>query len=182
MSLMDKFEDKLMPIASVIGQNKYLVALRDGMTLAMPLLIVGSFFTLITNFPITAWTDWLANTTLNGQSLATLLSIPSTVTVSIMAIFIVYGIGMNFAKQEGINPASGGITAIVTWFVLMPFTTSYHFLFLVFRLIGLEPVVFSLELSVLLFLFYYINTLAIKVGQLKCQMGYHQQSVNHFRI
>ena len=44
MSLMDKFEDKLMPIASVIGQNKYLVALRDGMTLAMPLLIVGSFF------------------------------------------------------------------------------------------------------------------------------------------
>ncbi|WP_294578218.1 PTS sugar transporter subunit IIC [uncultured Thomasclavelia sp.] len=125
MSLMDKFEDKLMPIASVIGQNKYLVALRDGMTLAMPLLIVGSFFTLITNFPITAWTDWLANTTLNGQSLATLLSIPSTVTVSIMAVFIVYGIGMNFAKQEGINPASGGITAIVTWFVLMPFTTSF---------------------------------------------------------
>ena len=86
MNFMEKFEDKLLPIAAMIGQNKYLVSLRDGMTLAMPLLIVGSFFTLITNFPITAWTDWLAATTINGQSLSSLLSIPSTVTVSIMAI------------------------------------------------------------------------------------------------
>ena len=49
MNFMEKFEDKLLPIAAMIGQNKYLVSLRDGMTLAMPLLIVGSFFTLITN-------------------------------------------------------------------------------------------------------------------------------------
>lgn len=125
MNFMEKFEDKLLPIAAMIGQNKFLVSLRDGMTLAMPLLIVGSFFTLITNFPITAWTDWLAATTINGHSLSSLLSIPSTVTVSIMAIFIVYGIGMNFAKQEGISPSSGGITAILTWFLLMPFTTLF---------------------------------------------------------
>lgn len=125
MNFMEKFEDKLLPIAAMIGQNKYLVSLRDGMTLAMPLLIVGSFFTLITNFPINAWTDWLEATTINGYSLSSLLSIPSTVTVSIMAIFIVYGIGMNFAKQEGISPSSGGITAILTWFVLMPFTTLF---------------------------------------------------------
>lgn len=125
MNIMDKIEEILLPIASKISQNKYLVSLRDGMTLAMPLLIVGSFFTLITNFPITAWTDWLSSTTINNISLSTLLSIPTQVTVSIMAIFIIYGIGMNFAKQEGLNAASGGIIALLTWLLLMPFSTSF---------------------------------------------------------
>lgn len=121
MSLIEKIEEKIMPIATAISNNTYLIALRDGMTLAMPLLIVGSFFTLITNFPITAWTDWLTNTKINGSTLSSLLSLPSQVTVSMMAIFIVYGIGMNFAKQKSIDAASGGITALVTWFLLMPF-------------------------------------------------------------
>jgi len=122
---MEKVEEKLLPVAGAISRNKYLVSLRDGMTLAMPLLIVGSFFTLITNFPIPAWIDWLSSTTINNISLSSLLSIPSQVTVSIMAIFIIFGIGMSFSKQEGINPASGGITALLTWFLLMPFSTSF---------------------------------------------------------
>ena len=125
MNFMDKIEEKLLPIASTISRNKFLISLRDGMTLAMPLLIVGSFFTLIGNFPIKAWTNFLSNTSINGVTLSSILSIPSQVTVSIMAIFIVYGIGMNFAKQEGINPSSGGITSLVTWFLLMPFVTSF---------------------------------------------------------
>ena len=125
MNFMDKLEEKLMPLAEIISKNKYLIALRDGMTLAMPLLIVGSFFTLITNFPIPAWTEWLASTLINGKSLSSLLAIPTNVTVSIMAIFIVFGIGFNFAKQEKVNPASGGITALVTWFLFMPFSTAF---------------------------------------------------------
>jgi len=52
-------EKVLMPMAEAIGKNKYLIAVRDGFLISTPLLIVGSLFLLIANFPIPAWTNWL---------------------------------------------------------------------------------------------------------------------------
>ena len=42
--MLSKLESVLMPLAEKIGKNKYLIAVRDGFLLSMPLLIVGSFF------------------------------------------------------------------------------------------------------------------------------------------
>ena len=44
--MLNKLESVLMPLAEKIGKNKYLIAIRDGFLLSMPLLIVGSFFLL----------------------------------------------------------------------------------------------------------------------------------------
>ena len=50
---MDKFlQEKLMPIAIKLGNNKGLVAIRDGITLAVPLLLIGSLFMVIASFPV----------------------------------------------------------------------------------------------------------------------------------
>ena len=49
---LDWLERVLTPLAKVIGENKYLVAIRDGFLLSTPLLIVGSVFLLIANFPL----------------------------------------------------------------------------------------------------------------------------------
>ena len=39
--IMNKFlNEKLMPVASKMASNKFLIAIRDGITLAMPLLII----------------------------------------------------------------------------------------------------------------------------------------------
>ncbi|AUJ31026.1 MAG: hypothetical protein ABF991_06150 [Liquorilactobacillus hordei] len=62
-------EEKIIPVAAKLGANRGLVAIRDGITLAMPLIIVGSVFLIISSFPITAWTNWLTKT-----GLTTLLS------------------------------------------------------------------------------------------------------------
>jgi PTS system cellobiose-specific IIC component len=47
---MQKFlnwlERVLTPLAKIIGENKYLIAIRDGFLISTPLLIVGSFFLL----------------------------------------------------------------------------------------------------------------------------------------
>ena len=53
--MLNKLESVLMPLAEKIGKNKYLIAIRDGFLLSMPLLIVGSFFLLVANFPIPGW-------------------------------------------------------------------------------------------------------------------------------
>ena len=52
-------EEKLLPIASKLSSNMYLTAIRNGVTLAMPLIIAGSVFMIIASFPITAWETWV---------------------------------------------------------------------------------------------------------------------------
>ena len=58
---MQKFlnwlERVLTPMAKTIGENKYLIAIRDGFLLSTPLLIVGSLFLVLTNFPIPNWNE-----------------------------------------------------------------------------------------------------------------------------
>lgn len=62
---MQKFlnwlEKVLTPMAKAIGENKYLIAIRDGFLLSTPLLIVGSLFLVLTNFPIPNWNEMMSS-------------------------------------------------------------------------------------------------------------------------
>ncbi|WP_201738254.1 MULTISPECIES: hypothetical protein [Lactobacillus] len=40
--LLDWMQKKLVPVASILGQNKYLTSLRDGMMVAFPATMFGS--------------------------------------------------------------------------------------------------------------------------------------------
>lgn len=119
---MDKLEKTLMPIAEAIGKNKYLIAIRDGFLISTPLLIVGSIFLLIANFPIPTWTDWLGSTMVGAQSLGSLLEKQSDATFTIMALFATMGIGYSFAKQMKTAPLFGAAVALMAWFILMPYS------------------------------------------------------------
>ena len=124
--LMEVIEQKLMPLANLVGQNRYLLTLRDSFSTIMPLLIVGSFFTLVGSFPITAWTDFLGATTIGDQSLTDLIGVPSSITVSMMALFIAFLIGHNFAEHDNLSDrVSAGLVTLVSWFMLMPLYTEY---------------------------------------------------------
>lgn len=48
-------EGKLAPLGERIGKQRHLKALREGIMMAMPLVLLGSFFVLIKDFPIQAW-------------------------------------------------------------------------------------------------------------------------------
>ena len=63
--MMKQLEKYLMPLAEKIGRNKYLMSIRDGFLVSTPLLIAGSIFLLIANFPIAAWTKFLESTIIN---------------------------------------------------------------------------------------------------------------------
>ncbi len=118
---MDKLEKLLMPLASAIGKNKYLMAIRDGFLISTPLLIVGSVFLLLANFPIAAWTDFVENCMIGDFSLAALLSKQSDATFTIMAIFATMGIGYYFAREMKTTPIFGAAVALMSWFILMPY-------------------------------------------------------------
>ena len=108
-----------MPLAEKIGKNKYLIAVRDGFLLSMPLLIVGSFFLLIANFPIPGWSDFWAR--FFGENWTSYFSKPTDATFTIMAILAVIGIGYSFAEQMNVDKLFGAAIAMVCWFLIMPY-------------------------------------------------------------
>ena len=117
--MLSKLESVLMPLAEKIGKNKYLIAVRDGFLLSMPLLIVGSFFLLIANFPIPGWSDFWAR--FFGEDWVSYFAKPTDATFSIMAILAVVGIGYSFAEQMNVDKLFGAASAMVSWFLIMPY-------------------------------------------------------------
>ena len=117
--MLSKLESVLMPLAEKIGKNKYLIAVRDGFLLSMPLLIVGSFFLLIANFPIPGWSDFWAR--FFGEDWVSYFEKPTDATFSIMAILAVVGIGYSFAEQMNVDKLFGAASAMVSWFLIMPY-------------------------------------------------------------
>ena len=82
-------------------------------------MIVGSFFLLIANFPIPGWSDFWAR--FFGEDWVSYFAKPTDATFSIMAILAVVGIGYSFAEQMNVDKLFGAASAMVSWFLIMPY-------------------------------------------------------------
>ena len=117
--MLDKLESIFMPLAEKIGKNKYLISIRDGFLLTTPLLIIGSFFLLIANFPINNWTEFWAR--FFGENWTAYMAKPTNATFDIMAILAVVGSAYSFSRELKVDKLSGAAVAVVSWFILMPY-------------------------------------------------------------
>lgn len=121
--MFSKLEKVLMPIADKLGRNKVLCAIRDGFLITTPLLIVGSVFLLIANFPIPGWTDFW--TQYLGAGWETWFTNVSRATFNIIAIFTCMGTGYAYARELKGDKIQGAAVALVSFFILMPTRLSY---------------------------------------------------------
>ena len=68
---MDKFvafmEKHFIPVASKIGAQRHLVAIRDSFMVSMPLMILGALAVMINNLPIPGFQE-LMNSIFGGES------------------------------------------------------------------------------------------------------------------
>lgn len=110
----------IMPAAAKVGGFKPLIAIRDGMAMAMPLIIIGSLFTIIGSFPITSWTNFLAKTAVNNVSLAQILAKISNGSFGLMGMIAAFGIAWSYANQHKTDGVSAGIISIAVYFILTP--------------------------------------------------------------
>lgn len=124
---MQKFlnwlEKVLTPLAKVIGGNRYLIAIRDGFLISTPLLIVGSFFLLIANFPIPNWNEMVS--TVLGDNWQSLMVVPASASFDVMTILAVIGIAYSLGRQLNVDAIQAGALALVSFFILTPFTTAF---------------------------------------------------------
>lgn len=112
-NFIDKLSDKLVPVASKLGQNKYLLVLRDAFMLAFPITMFGSLVVVINNLPF--FSEELQGT------LGTLFGNGQNATMSIMSIFVTFGIGYYLSKTYDIDPAFGGAVSLAAYLILTPF-------------------------------------------------------------
>ncbi|MDO4416241.1 MAG: PTS transporter subunit EIIC [Erysipelotrichaceae bacterium] len=105
-------ETKLTPIAASFGSNKYLRAISSGFVAIMAATIVGSIFTLICWLPIPGWTDWLM-----ASGLFNILSLPSQVTIDVIAVYASFFIAYSLAKEFNVEAGGAGLTGLVCFFL-----------------------------------------------------------------
>ena len=111
-------EKVLMPVADKLGRNKILVAIRDGFLITTPLLIVGSIFLLIANFPIPGWEDFWGN--ILGPNWSSWFMNVSKATFNMIALLTCVGTGYAYARELKGDAIQGAGVALVSFFILMP--------------------------------------------------------------
>ncbi|MGL5717854.1 MAG: PTS transporter subunit EIIC, partial [Paraclostridium sp.] len=116
--MFEKLEKILMPVANKLGSNKVLAAIRDGFLISTPLLIVGSIFLLIANFPIPGWVEFWAG--ILGENWTTWFTNVSRATFNIIAALTCLGTGYAYARELKGDSIQGAVVAFVAFVILMP--------------------------------------------------------------
>lgn len=57
--LIEGFQENFAPRLVRISENRFLVAVRNGVAVTMPLTIIGSLFLILANLPFPGWTEFV---------------------------------------------------------------------------------------------------------------------------
>ncbi|WP_088013149.1 PTS cellobiose transporter subunit IIC [Gottfriedia acidiceleris] len=115
------FEKKFLPIASKIGNQRHLLALRDGIMFAMPLMIIGSFFIIV------AWleADWYQNfmSKVFGENWNAFGDIVYNGSMGIIALVAVFGVAYSLASsykvdKKNIDGVPAGVLALASYLIV----------------------------------------------------------------
>ncbi|MHC9537054.1 PTS cellobiose transporter subunit IIC [Dellaglioa sp. BT-FLS60] len=110
-------EEKITPFASKIGSIKQLVAIRDGISYLMPLIIIGSVALIFNSLPITA--SWYVNL-MGAGGWTNRLNIIVDGTFNLIGIISAFSIAYSLAKQYKIDSLSVGILSLSSYLVSTP--------------------------------------------------------------
>ena len=116
--LMNWLEKYIIPIAAKIGNEKHLVALRDGFIGTMPATMAGSIAVLLNaflrDFPTTwGWTGFVT-------AMEPIIGINGYVwlgSLAIVAVIFAVALGYNLAKVYHVDPLSGAVVALAAFFM-----------------------------------------------------------------
>jgi cellobiose PTS system EIIC component len=119
----DFLENRIMPVAGRIAGQRHLQSLRDGLILAMPLIIVGSLFLILGFLPIPGYEDFMARTF--GDQWLTKLLYPVGATFDIMALIAAFGIAYRLAEKYGVDALSAGAISVAAFLLATPYQVSF---------------------------------------------------------
>ncbi|MGF7088789.1 PTS system cellobiose-specific IIC component [Kroppenstedtia sanguinis] len=121
--LVGFLEKHVMPVAGRIAEQKHLQAIRDGLILAMPLLIIGSIFLVISALPIPGYPEFMAG--FFGEQWQDKLLYPVSATFDIMALIVSFGVAYRLAEKYNVDPVSAGAISVSAFLLATPYTVAF---------------------------------------------------------
>lgn len=117
-NIMGFIEARAMPLVELVSNNKILLAIRDGLVLAMPVMIIGSIAIIIGDFPIPAVQQFMASVFGENWNWWNWdVVYPST--MGIVALLTTFGVAYSLAKSNAVEPLPAGVIALMALFLLL---------------------------------------------------------------
>ena len=117
--MLNKFieilENKFVPLASKLGSQRHLLAIRDGFISIMPLAIIGSLAILINNFPILYYQEYMIR--IFGADWTLFSNYIYSGTFAIMSLLIVFSISYNLADSYNNDPLLAALISFSSFII-----------------------------------------------------------------
>jgi PTS system cellobiose-specific IIC component len=115
--MSDFINDKIIPPVMAFINTPVMQALKDGLLYSMPMMIVGSVFLLLQQFP---WSP--VQTFLTNIGMYDIFGVTYNNTFSIMALVASVGIGYTYVKNAGYEGLPAGVISLSCWLMSQPQT------------------------------------------------------------
>lgn len=107
--------EKVEEYAGRLGNQRHLIALRNGIVLGMPLIIIGSLFLILGNLPSETYMDWISDV-----GIAPYFSKITNGSFGLMGLVAVFGIANSLARHYGKDGVSAGAIALSAFVIVTP--------------------------------------------------------------
>lgn len=104
---------KLLPAILKFVNTKAVKALQDGMVYALPFIIIGSIFLILSNVPVPA-----IATALKNSGWSAFFTQAYTTTFGILSIWAAVGIAYVYVRNEGLEALPAGLTSLSAFLML----------------------------------------------------------------
>ncbi|HHO2161229.1 PTS cellobiose transporter subunit IIC [Aeromonas hydrophila] len=120
-STQDPIEKYVMPLAQRLGNNRHLIAIRDGMALVMPFMIIGSLFLILAFLPFPGYEEYMTESGLMDK-----LLLPVGATYDLIAIFATLGVAYRLAqKYIQLDPIIAAAVALAAYMLMTPYNITH---------------------------------------------------------
>lgn len=116
MNNLEKFlNDKLLPISERLQKNKILAALMEGFIRTSPITLGIALITIIGNFPVPGWTQFLTKIGIFQHVEAI-----TNGATGVFSLYVVYSLAFSYAKQLKTNERNASLISLASFIMLMP--------------------------------------------------------------
>lgn len=152
VSLSDRFQKIIGPLANKISTNKYMLAIRDGMLAYMPFTFIASIFLIIAFFPITPYIDFMTN--IFGSDWQMKLTLVASASLDVGGLLVVIAVANSMANNFKVNNIQAILTAVVSFLLLTPQDTMENGTFLEVTRISAQAIFLSILVGIITVVIY----------------------------
>lgn len=134
-----------MPLTYRVSNNRHVIALRDGMVVSMPVMIVGSMVLVIAEFPSKAYQDWMLS--FFGENWKWFSDTTVSASIGLAAIFAIVGISTSLATSKKKDATMAVITSLMAYFITLAQIEGGGFMLNSFNARGLFAAIITALLS-----------------------------------